>query len=183
MAEVDGVMPDLEEAVRSRYAKGAYTAEQNLCCPATYNPELLAAIPDEVLERDYGCGDPTHHLHPGETVLDLGSGAGKVCFLACQVVGPSGQVLGVDMNDEMLAVARRNAPEVARRVGYANVEFRKGKFRTWFLTWKSWRLGSKKTPSGLLSTSAVWNRRWGTCEQPSRSSPRTRLTSSSPTAC
>ena len=75
MAEVDGVMPDLEEAVRSRYAKGAYTAEQNLCCPATYNPELLAAIPDEVLERDYGCGDPTHHLHPGETVLDL-SGKG-----------------------------------------------------------------------------------------------------------
>jgi hypothetical protein len=71
------------------------------------------------------------------------------------------------MNDEMLAVARRNAPEVARRVGYANVEFRKGKFRTWFLTWKSWRLGSKKTPSGLLSTSAVWNRRWGACEQPS----------------
>ena len=129
MAEVDGVMPDLEEAVRSRHAKGAYTAEQNLCCPATYNPELLAAIPDEVLERDYGCGDPTHHLHPGETVLDLGSGAGKVCFLACQVVGPSGQVHGVDMTDEMLAVARRNAPEVARRVGYANIEFRKGKIQ------------------------------------------------------
>jgi ubiquinone/menaquinone biosynthesis C-methylase UbiE len=53
-------------------------------------------------------------------VLDLGSGAGKICFIASQIVGPSGRVIGVDMNDDMLGVARRNAPEVARRVGYAN---------------------------------------------------------------
>jgi len=90
---------------------------------------LLAAIPEEVLARDYGCGDPTRHLRPGETVLDLGSGSGKACFLAAQVVGREGRVIGVDMNDEMLALARRHAPEVARRIGFANVTFRKAKIQ------------------------------------------------------
>jgi SAM-dependent methyltransferase len=119
----------IEEAVRERYSRGAVSAEPGLCCPASYDPSLLQFIPEEVLERDYGCGDPTRYLRSGETVLDLGSGAGKACFIASQIVGPSGRVIGVDMNDEMLAVARRNAPEVARRVGFANVEFRKGKIQ------------------------------------------------------
>ncbi len=94
-----------------------------------YDPTLLRAIPDEVLERDYGCGDPSRWLRRGETVLDLGSGSGKICFIASQVVGPKGRVIGVDMNDEMLALARRGAPEVARRVGYANVSFAKGRIQ------------------------------------------------------
>ena len=119
----------VEEAVRERYSRGAVSAQQGLCCPASYDADLLRFIPQEVLDRDYGCGDPTRHLRAGETVLDLGSGAGKVCFTASQVVGSSGRVIGVDMNDEMLAVARRNAPEVARRLQYANVEFRKGKIQ------------------------------------------------------
>jgi arsenite methyltransferase len=119
----------IEEAVRERYSRGAVSAEPGLCCPASYDPSLLQFIPEEVLERDYGCGDPTRYLRSGETVLDLGSGAGKACFIASQIVGPSGRVIGVDMNDEMLAVARRNAPEVTRRVGFANVEFRKGKIQ------------------------------------------------------
>jgi SAM-dependent methyltransferase len=120
---------DVEEAVRRRYSAGAAAVEASLCCPTSYDPALLAAIPEEVLERDYGCGDPTRHLRPGETVLDLGSGSGKACFLAAQVVGASGRVLGIDMNDDMLAVARRNAPEVARRIGYANVAFEKGRIQ------------------------------------------------------
>ena len=120
---------EVEEAVRNRYSRGAAKVERGLCCPADYDPNLLQLIPQEVLERDYGCGDPTPHLRAGETVLDLGSGAGKICFIASQVVGPSGRVMGMDMNDEMLAVARRNAPEVARRLGYANVEFREGKIQ------------------------------------------------------
>ena len=62
-------------------------------------------------------------------MLDLGSGGGKICFIAAQVVGPAGRVIGVDMTDEMLAVARRNAPIVAERLGYANVEFRKGRIQ------------------------------------------------------
>jgi arsenite methyltransferase len=120
---------DSEQAVRDRYTQGAVTAERDLCCPAAYDPKLLEIIPQEVLERDYGCGDPTHHIQAGQTVLDLGSGAGKICFMASQVVGPAGRVIGVDMNDEMLAVARRNIPEVASRLGYANVEFQKGKIQ------------------------------------------------------
>ncbi|MGH7564168.1 MAG: methyltransferase domain-containing protein [Gemmatimonadota bacterium] len=79
--------------------------------------------------RDYGCGNPSEHLRPGETVLDLGSGSGKICFLASQIVGFTGRVIGIDMNDDMLALARRNAPEVARRIGYDNVSFKKGRIQ------------------------------------------------------
>src|SRR5205814_7363339 len=80
-------------------------------------------------ERDYGCGDPSRYLREGEKVLDLGSGTGKICFIAAQIVGPKGSVIGVDMTDDMLEVARRNAPMVAERIGYANVEFRKGRIQ------------------------------------------------------
>jgi ubiquinone/menaquinone biosynthesis C-methylase UbiE len=72
---------------------------------------------------------PFAYLREGETVLDLGSGTGKICFIAAQIVGPKGKVIGIDMTDEMLEVARRNAPIVAARVGYANVEFRKGRIQ------------------------------------------------------
>jgi arsenite methyltransferase len=82
-----------------------------------------------VIERDYGCGDPSRYLQAGESVLDLGSGTGKICFIASQVVGASGRVIGIDMTDEMLEIARRNAPLVAQRIGYANVEFRKGRIQ------------------------------------------------------
>src|SRR5262245_54919188 len=120
---------DIEQAVRRRYTAGARAPENSLCCPTSYDPALLAAIPEEVLARDYGCGDPTRHLRPGETVLDLGSGSGKACFLAAQVVGREGRVIGVDMNDEMLALARRHAPEIARRIGFANVTFHKARIQ------------------------------------------------------
>ncbi|MEA3186814.1 MAG: arsenite methyltransferase [Chthoniobacter sp.] len=118
-----------ESTVKQRYAAGAGAREAELCCPVDYDPEYLKIIPTEVIERDYGCGDPSKHLRRGETVLDLGSGTGKICFIASQVVGPEGRVIGVDMTDEMLEVARRNAPLVAERVGYANVEFRKGRIQ------------------------------------------------------
>lgn len=118
-----------EAAVRERYAAGARTTEAKLCCPTAYDADLLKVIPAEVLERDYGCGDPSKYLHEGETVLDLGSGTGKICFIAAQVVGPRGKIIGVDMTDEMLEVAKRNAPVVAEKLGYANVEFRKGRIQ------------------------------------------------------
>lgn len=117
---------NVESVVKDRYAQGAQAQVADLCCPVDYDPKYLEVIPQEVLERDYGCGDPSKHLKAGETVLDLGSGTGKICFIASQVVGPAGKVIGVDMTPDMLAVARENAPRVAEKVGYGNVEFRRG---------------------------------------------------------
>ena len=122
-------MKTLESAVRERYAARANSVDRKLCCPVSYEGEYLKAIPQEVIERDYGCGDPSRYLREGETVLDLGSGSGKICFIAAQIVRRKGKVIGVDMTDEMLEVARRNAPVVAQRIGYANVEFRKGRIQ------------------------------------------------------
>ena len=118
-----------ERATRDRYASAAHAAEAALCCPVEYDPRYLEIIPPEVIEKDYGCGDPSQYLAEGETVLDLGSGTGKICFIASQVVGSAGRVIGVDMTDDMLEVARRNAPVVAERAGYGNVEFRKGRIQ------------------------------------------------------
>jgi arsenite methyltransferase len=122
-------MTSAESATRDRYAAAAHAPEAALCCPVDYDPQFLTAIPAEVIEKDYGCGDPSKHLHPGDTVLDLGSGTGKICFIAAQVVGPTGKVIGVDMTDDMLEVANRNAPIVAERIGFSNVEFRKGRIQ------------------------------------------------------
>ncbi|MBA4147666.1 MAG: methyltransferase domain-containing protein [Verrucomicrobia bacterium] len=118
-----------ETAVKERYAAAAKAPEAALCCPVEYEPEYLKIIPQEVIEKDYGCGNPARYLNAGETVLDLGSGCGKICFIAAQVVGPTGKVIGVDMTDDMLEVARRNAPLVAEKLGYQNVEFRKGRIQ------------------------------------------------------
>ncbi len=118
-----------ELAVKQRYAAAAKAPEAALCCPVDYDRRYLEIIPAEVIEKDYGCGDPSRYVKPGETVLDLGSGTGKICFIAAQVVGPQGRVIGVDMTDEMLEVARRNAPIVAQKLGYSNVEFRKGRIQ------------------------------------------------------
>ncbi len=112
--------------VQDRYAAGANSVEAALCCPVDYDPQFLKIIPQEVLDKDYGCGDPSRYVRPGDIVLDLGSGGGKICFIASQIVGKTGRVIGVDMTDDMLALARRNAPIVAERIGYANVEFRRG---------------------------------------------------------
>lgn len=119
----------IRSSVEKRYANAAKQSEAALCCPVEYDRKYLEAIPEEVIEKDYGCGDPSKWLKSGETVLDLGSGTGKICFIAAQVVGAEGKVIGVDMTDDMLEVARRNAPLVAERIGYSNVEFRKGRIQ------------------------------------------------------
>ena len=115
-----------EAGVYQRYAAAAQKLEPALCCPVEYAADFLSIIPQEVIERDYGCGDPTPYINTGETVLDLGSGGGKLCFIASQVVGAAGRIIGVDCNLEMLALARKHLPTVAERVGYANVDFRYG---------------------------------------------------------
>lgn len=120
---------NIESSVLQRYADAAAQPEAALCCPISYDPKYLKAIPDEVIEKDYGCGDPSAYVHEGDTVLDLGSGGGKICFIAAQIVGPKGRVIGVDFNPAMLDLANRNKPIVASRIGWDNVEFRRGKIQ------------------------------------------------------
>ncbi|HJV38547.1 MAG TPA: arsenite methyltransferase [Geothrix sp.] len=125
----------LKSAVRDRYA-GFVTKNQSCCGGGTsccapgdasldlgYDPKDLAAVP-EGANLGLGCGNPVAlaALKSGETVLDLGSGAGFDAFLAAQRVGPEGRVIGVDMTPEMI----ERATSLARKHGYGNVEFRRG---------------------------------------------------------
>jgi arsenite methyltransferase len=115
-----------EAAVSSRYSAGAQAREATLCCPIDFNKEHLHVLPEEIIERDYGCGDPTPFVEPGDVVLDLGSGAGKICWIAAQITGPEGRVIGVDMNTDMLSLARQYHDEIAGRVGFDNVTYKRG---------------------------------------------------------
>lgn len=171
MSELDTLPQayDLDGEVMRRYGDAAQRPEPELCCPATeYDRSLLAAIPDEVLKIDYGCGDPSRHARAGEVVLDLGSGSGKACFMLSQRVGSHGRVLGVDANDRMLALSRHHAPEVARRVGYANVRFLKGQIQDLALDLDALGRWLREHPVtsvegvGLLEGACEWLRR----EQP-----------------
>ena len=114
--------------VREFYAKAAEKPQAELCCPMEPDPDDVSHIPQEVMDRFYGCGSPVAQsgLGSGETMLDLGSGGGIDCFIAARKVGPTGRVIGVDMTGEMLAVANRNRTAVAEKLGYDVVEFRQG---------------------------------------------------------
>lgn len=120
---------DVENAVRTRYGAASHEKEEALCCPVEYDPKYLKILPAEIVERDYGCGDPSSFVNAGETVLDLGSGGGKICYIAAQIVGEKGKVIGVDTNKEMLALADKYRDEMASSIGYANVEFRYGRIQ------------------------------------------------------
>ena len=91
---------------------------------AGYDAATLADIPTEISDSSFGCGNPLAFagVQPGDTVLDLGSGAGLDLLMAAQKVGPTGRVIGVDMTDAMIERARANA----MRYGYTNIEVRKG---------------------------------------------------------
>jgi arsenite methyltransferase len=115
-----------EASIYERYANAASHVEQALCCPVEYSADFLSVIPAEILDRDYGCGNPTPLVNEHETVLDLGSGGGKLCYILAQVVGKRGRVIGVDCNQEMLALARRHQETIAERLGFGNVDFRYG---------------------------------------------------------
>jgi SAM-dependent methyltransferase len=122
----------IRDRVRERYgatARGESSACGNECCASTDSEQLGystedAALAPEAANLGLGCGNPVAiaSLRPGQTVLDLGSGAGFDCFLAARAVGPGGKIIGVDMTHDMLAKARENA----QKNGFTNVEFRLG---------------------------------------------------------
>ena len=117
---------NVEITVNERYSEGARERQEALCCPVDYGSGLLALLPQDIIERDYGCGDPSRYVRPGDVVLDLGSGGGKICYMAAQLTGTGGRVIGVDMNDDMLALARKYQAEMADRLGGDRVRFVKG---------------------------------------------------------
>lgn len=121
----------IHETVREHYAEriknSASCCGPSNCCDTSsnlYPIDLLTTVPSDVASTSYGCGDPITlaSLKPGQTVLDLGSGAGLDCLLAAQKVGETGRVIGVDMTPEMIERAQVNA----KRVNATNVEFRQG---------------------------------------------------------
>jgi arsenite methyltransferase len=118
---------DHEAAVLRRYAGAAAQVDTCLCLPVSYDKFLLEVIPEEIIKKDYGCGDPSRYVRPGETVLDLGSGSGKACYIIAQIVGPCGKVIGIDFNPPMLELARKYQKSIGDKLGFHNVEFRRGK--------------------------------------------------------
>ena len=114
--------------VQDFYSKAAITAQESLCCPTEYDSSELSHIPKEVLEISYGCGSPVGRagLQEGQTMVDLGSGGGIDCFIAAKYVGETGHVYGIDMTEEMLNIARKNATQVVKNLGYNNIEFKQG---------------------------------------------------------
>ncbi len=120
--------PDSRAAVREFYQDAARTTKEDILNPVCYPEEVISHIPEEARRRSYGCGSPVLEagLKPGEAVLDLGCGTGVECFIAARLVGPAGQVTGVDMLPAMLGRASRGAVGVAANLGYDNLHFKLG---------------------------------------------------------
>jgi ubiquinone/menaquinone biosynthesis C-methylase UbiE len=113
-----------------RVLRSSADLQTSACCAAETPPRhvraALAQVHEEVQERFYGCGSPLPPALDGATVLDLGCGSGRDCYVLSQLVGRAGRVIGVDMTEEQLSVARRHLDYHAERFGYANVEFQQG---------------------------------------------------------
>ncbi|HEY2922353.1 MAG TPA: methyltransferase domain-containing protein, partial [Candidatus Binatia bacterium] len=125
----DASVTNHEAAVLQRYGNAAREFEACLCLPVSYDRALLQVIPDKIIEKDYGCGDPSRYVREAETVLDLGSGSGKACYIISQIVGANGRAIGIDFNPPMLELARKYQQSIGDRLGYHNVEFRRGKIQ------------------------------------------------------
>jgi len=117
---------NMQSAVLTTYSDGAKEVQAELCCPVDYDTSLLKMLPQEIVEKDYGCGDPSRYVREGDTVVDLGSGGGKICYMAAHLAGANGQVIGVDMNDDMLDLAKKYQSEMAEKIGSDRVRFVKG---------------------------------------------------------
>ena len=119
-------MSTVQANVQERYAEGAKSVQADLCCPVDYDTGLLKLLPQEIIDKDYGCGDPSRYVQQGDVVLDLGSGGGKICYMAAQLVGAQGKVIGVDMTEDMLALARKYQKDMHEKIGGQPVEFHRG---------------------------------------------------------
>ena len=131
---MDDIKPaSITETVKEYYGrvlKSSADLKTSACCLAEALPrhvaEALKDVHPEVRERFYGCGSPIPPALEGATVLDLGCGSGRDCYVLSKLVGPTGRVIGLDMTDEQLAVARRHQAFHAERFGWTNTDFRQG---------------------------------------------------------
>lgn len=114
--------------VQEFYGRAALIANEEIANPFAPDQALANFIPADSRKKSYGCGSPVKDAEPqpGEVVVDLGSGSGVECFMAAAQVGPAGRVIGIDMTKEMLHLAGVAKAEVTSRLGYDNVEFKKG---------------------------------------------------------
>jgi len=133
LPEVQAQPAPIHESVRDYYGRVLQSSadlKTTACCPVDGMPvwlqDLQRRVHPEVSERFYGCGAPLPPALTGCTVLDLGCGSGRDCYILAQLVGPEGRVIGVDMTAEQLEVARRHQAWHAEQFGYANVEFHQG---------------------------------------------------------
>lgn len=124
---------EISESVQHYYGQVLQSSNDlktSACCTVDAMPvhlrALLAGLHPEVLERFYGCGSPLPPALTGMTVLDLGCGTGRDCYLLSKLVGPTGRVIGVDMTTEQLEVAVRHRDWHSERYGYSNIEFLHG---------------------------------------------------------
>jgi arsenite methyltransferase len=152
---------NVKTTVRERYAEGARQRQEDLCCPVDYDARLLQLLPREIVEKDYGCGDPSAYVREGDVVLDLGSGGGKICYMAAQLVGASGRVIGVDMTDDMLVLARKYQAEMAQKLGGDRVRFLKGYIQDLALdveAMEAWLARHPVTDTASLAALEQWQR-------------------------
>jgi len=125
---IQDVIAKSRAQIREYYGEAVREPKTEICQPVAIDQKHVAHIPDEVIARSYGCGSPVFAAKPetGETILDLGSGAGMEAFIASRFAGPEGCVIGVDMTPDMLRFAGEARREVEKRLGYGNVCFAQG---------------------------------------------------------
>ncbi len=154
------------QSVLDRYSEAALQVQENLCCPIDYEQELLQLLPEEIITKDYGCGNPSRYIETGDTVLDLGSGGGKIAYMAAQLVGEQGQVIGVDINDDMLALAKKYQAEMAEKIGGDRVKFVKAWIQNLALDLDYWQHYLQHNPvENLAQLQALNSAQQQQCQQ------------------
>lgn len=130
---IPGALDSITDEIKDYYGKVLQSSDDlqtSACCAAEAPPrhvvEALKDVAEEVKDRFYGCGSPIPPALEGRTVLDLGCGSGRDCYVLSKLVGPDGRVIGIDMTAEQLTVARTHLDYHANKFGWANVEFHQG---------------------------------------------------------
>jgi arsenite methyltransferase len=132
---MSGQTQEVHEKVKQYYSelttkKGGELASAVCSCASDSIPvpvrRIVAQLPDEIIAKYYGCGSPVPDRLEGKTVLDLGCGTGRDVYVVSKLAGPQGKVIGVDMNEDQLAVAEKYQAEMAEKWGFSNVTFVRG---------------------------------------------------------